>query len=96
MVLQKTDRTIVDVPTSHTTNTYEEEEDDEDMNGGDSAPRELKIVEQLGTFDSFTVWAHESTPSDTEDPYLKAASEWIRLSHAVGPPVLFDCINRLL
>lgn len=50
---------------------------------GASAPRELKVLEQLGTFEAITVWRHEAAPEDTEDQYLKAISEWIRFAAAI-------------
>ncbi|KAF2226730.1 ribonuclease H2, subunit C [Elsinoe ampelina] len=74
-VLHKTDRTIVEAsqPTDR----------DEDMSEQEEAPQQLKVVEQVGSFDAITVWDHEALPESAQNPYLKGVEEWIKLSQAI-------------
>ncbi|KAF2157320.1 ribonuclease H1 small subunit [Myriangium duriaei CBS 260.36] len=86
VVIQKTDRTIMDAPATNGLRQHdmdEEEEDEDDVANNVTAPRELKIVEQTGTFDAITVWGHESFPTNTADPYLKGVQEWVDFASAI-------------
>ncbi|KAF4555461.1 Ribonuclease H2 non-catalytic subunit-like protein [Elsinoe fawcettii] len=74
-VLQKTDRTIVEAPP--------QQDHDDDVSDDEEPPKQLKVIEQVGTFDSITVWEHEAVPESGRDPYLKGVEEWIKLSQAI-------------
>lgn len=71
------------MPVQQPNQQYGDDEDDDDMAIDQAAPRELKIVEQLGTFDAITTWKHENVPLDSEDPYIKGIQEWITFANAV-------------
>ncbi|KAF1348037.1 putative ribonuclease H2 subunit C [Delphinella strobiligena] len=62
----------------------EEDDEDEEDEEDDEAPTEVKLLNQVATFDRFTVWAHESLPVDAEDSHIKSMQEWIVLSQAVS------------
>lgn len=59
-------------------------EEDDEGEEDDEAPTEVKLLNQVATFDRFTVWAHESLPVDAEDPHIKSMQEWIVFSEAVS------------
>lgn len=55
-----------------------EEEDDDD-----EAMEDVKIAEEVASFDEITVWGHEAVPTDAENAYSKGIEEWMRLAHSV-------------
>ena len=44
---------------------------------------EVLISNELASFDELVVWAHDTLPEDKNDPYIKAAEEWIRFAKQV-------------
>ncbi|KAF2103385.1 ribonuclease H1 small subunit [Rhizodiscina lignyota] len=64
----------------------------EDANGDDDEGEEdtlvdVKVVEDIGTFEHITVWGHDAVPGEEEDPYARGIKEWIGLAEAIhGSP----------
>jgi len=40
-------------------------------------------MQEAASFDKLTVWGHEATPSDSEDPILKGVQEWMQFAKSV-------------
>ena len=47
---------------------------------GETEP--IKILEDIGSFDSIVVWDHEKMP-EKNDPFIKAVEEWIGFAEAM-------------
>ncbi|KAF2772779.1 ribonuclease H1 small subunit [Teratosphaeria nubilosa] len=60
----------------------EDEEDEFAMREDGKEEEEVKLMEQMGTFDEAVVWGHENVPED-EDEYVKGIDEWIAFSQAM-------------
>jgi len=80
VMIQKTDKTLPKAPEP------QPEEIDQDMSADEDAdvPEDVKIMQEIASFDNITVWGHESLPSDTEDVYVKGVDEWVKLAQAVS------------
>ncbi|PNS18661.1 hypothetical protein CAC42_5200 [Sphaceloma murrayae] len=78
VVLQKTDRVVVDMP------QHPDQDDDDDLSEQESPPEQIKVIEQIGTFENITVWDHENTPESGQNPYLKGVEEWLKMAGAVS------------
>ena len=63
---------------SEKNNSSNDNEEDED-----EKPAEVKLAEEVGSFDEITIWSHESMPLETDDPYLKGVQEWMDFAKAV-------------
>lgn len=59
-------------------------EEDEEVEEDDALATEVKLLYQAASFDRFTVWGHESKPTDIEDSHIKGMQEWIQLAQAVS------------
>ena len=57
-----------------------------DSDGDDADESEetepIKILEEIGSFDSIVVWDHEKMP-EKDDPFIKAVEEWIGFAEAM-------------
>ena len=78
-VLNITDKVALQI-NSEKNNSSNDNEEDEDEN---EKPAEVKLAEEVGSFDEITVWSHESMPLETDDPYLKGVQEWMAFAKAV-------------
>lgn len=54
------------------------EEDEEEQH------QEIKVAEQIASFNEFVVWGHEAVAQEAEDPYARAVTEWVELASAVS------------
>ena len=80
MVLNKTDRIL-----EHSLSRYDEESAvDESQGAEDEKPEEITILDEAATFESFTVWGHESLPDEKDNPFSKGVAEWVRFAEAVS------------
>jgi ribonuclease H2 subunit C len=75
-ILQSTDKALPQT----SDNTQADEGNDEEE---EDIKVEVKIAEELASFDHVTVWGHESIPTDSEDVYIKGVEEWINFAEAV-------------
>lgn len=82
VVLQLTDETMrastceqdrLVASKSHPDDSRDEVEDEE---GDEEEDEEVKVMEQIASFDGIAVWGHELVPSDEENPYQRAIIEW--------------------
>lgn len=80
-VLEKTSEVVVPVKPSLPLSPREEEEE-EDF-GEDEPEEEVKVMQELASFDHITVWGHEVVPGDADNPYLKGIEEWMAFAKAV-------------
>lgn len=78
-VLNITDKVAPQI-NSEKNNSSNDNEDDEDE---DEKPAEVKLAEEVGSFDEITIWSHESMPLETDDPYLKGVQEWMAFAKAM-------------
>ncbi|OCL14409.1 ribonuclease H1 small subunit [Glonium stellatum] len=78
-VLNITDKAAPQPSSQEKNSPNDNEEGEED----DEKPVEVKLAEELGSFDEIMVWSHESMPSDTDDPYLKGVQEWMSFAKAM-------------
>lgn len=78
-VLQSTDKVLSQTPENTKAEGDEEEE-------GADANMEVKITEEIASFNEIIVWGHESIPADAEDAYMKGVEEWIGFAEAVCHP----------
>jgi len=82
VVIQKTDKILPEA------RTPQHQASDPDMSADEDAdaeiPEEVKVMQEIASFDNITVWGHESLPSDTEDVYVKGVDEWVKLAQAVS------------
>lgn len=58
------------------------EGDDED----EDQPAEVKVAEEVASFDEVMVWGHDVLPDESDDPYTKGVAEWIAFAEAVCLP----------
>ena len=42
------------------------------------------IMRQMGDFDHVNIWAHESTPNNSEDKITRSVNEGIKVANAIG------------
>ncbi|KAH7130389.1 ribonuclease H2, subunit C [Dendryphion nanum] len=57
---------------------------DEDPEGEDDDMKvEVKIAEQIGTFDEMMVWKHGSVVDEKADIYVRSVEEWIGFAEAM-------------
>lgn len=52
---------------------------------GDLEGEEMILVEELASFQTLTVWGHESSPRSEEGPFLKGLEEWMSFAASVSP-----------
>lgn len=77
LILQPTDEIIHLSPES----VVQQEEQGED---NETVPQlTAKVLEQTGVFESMTIWAHESLPSEDDD-HIRAIQEWISFAESVS------------
>ena len=65
---------------SEKNNSSNDNEEDEDE---DEKPAEVKLAEEVSSFDEITIWSQESMPLEADDPYLKGVQEWMAFAKAV-------------
>jgi len=70
-------RTDIILPTTKSEVAEEHEDEDEEMG------EEVKMMEDMGTFEEIVVWGHEAV-MDEGDPYVRAVEEWIGLAESVS------------
>lgn len=46
-------------------------------------PTEVRVMEQVGSFEEIVVWSHEAVP-ESEDVYVKGIEEWIGFAESVS------------
>jgi len=79
-ILNVTDKSL---PTtqSQPTQTPVEQQDIEDQDDEEEEmevdPEEIKIAEQIGSFDSIVVWEHGGKVDEEKDGYVRGVREWI-------------------
>lgn len=84
VVLQLTDETIPSsageqdclVTSKSHANDYRDDGEDEEGEEEEEEEEDLKVMEQVASFGDIAVWGHELVPSDEENPYQKAVTEW--------------------
>lgn len=54
------------------------------LQSGELDGGEMTVMEESGSFQSVTVWGHESTPKTGEDPYIRGIKEWMSFAAAVS------------
>ncbi|KAF2395654.1 hypothetical protein EJ06DRAFT_525275 [Trichodelitschia bisporula] len=75
IVVEETDKTLPQEHQSH----EDDEEDDED-----STPlSETHILEEVGKFDSVTMWGHEGAPDPNSDGITRAMTEWVHFAATI-------------
>ncbi|KAF2838780.1 ribonuclease H1 small subunit [Patellaria atrata CBS 101060] len=57
--------------------------DMEDGENDDILRIEVKVAEQVASFDEIMVWGHEAFPDTTEDAYVKGVDEWVSFASAL-------------
>lgn len=80
-------------------NGYEKEIDvqaagSEDVGEEEDFP-EVKVLEEIGSFQEVMAWGHESQVDD-DDAFVKGIEEWIKFSQVVSCPSHCGCGWRLL
>lgn len=65
----------------------DEDEDDED--------EVVKVMEEVGEFDSFVVWGHENFV-DGEDTFIRGVEEWIGFAEAVRRCQILEEVKSVL
>jgi len=45
---------------------------------------DVKITEEIATFEEIMVWGHDRSPDLQEDPYAKGIQEWMAFAEAVS------------
>lgn len=78
-MVEKSDRVLAQPEEKKLPYNGEEEDDDDE----EEALLEVKLLEQVASFDRFTVWDHEAVPTDSDDTYIKSMQEWLVLAEAV-------------
>lgn len=77
-MLHTTDKTL---PTSTTSSKLsqkaDEDEKDEDDQEEEKEEAEIKIIEQVGTFDEVMVWGHGGQVDVSQDAYARGLGEWV-------------------
>ena len=69
VVMSKTERVLPRLPTED-----DGEEEEKEI--------EVKVMEEVGDWDSIMVWGHEVV-MDEEDPYVRGVEEWVGFSASV-------------
>ncbi|MCJ1312576.1 hypothetical protein MMC25_006250 [Agyrium rufum] len=92
VIVRETDQTLKLGKSSRTSsdNSLEDDDDLEDNlkttveeEDDDSEEQEtVKILQELGTFDTVCVWEHEALPT-TDDVVMRNLDEWVKWSHAL-------------
>ncbi|KAL1303571.1 hypothetical protein AAFC00_006939 [Neodothiora populina] len=76
VVVEKTDRCLLQPPSSSMADADEEEEE------ADVEAPEVKIVKESASFDKITVWDHEAQPLD-DSPHIKGVQEWMAFAQSM-------------
>ncbi|KAJ9644750.1 hypothetical protein H2201_006098 [Coniosporium apollinis] len=81
VVLNTTDKLLPQTHTPHepSPGALEEDDDDEDA----EQPTEIKVAEEVASFDAVVVWGHDTLPEATDDPYAKGVEEWIAFAEVM-------------
>lgn len=88
VVLQKTDRLLA--PAQAPPQQIIDGEEDDDVEDNEPAV-EVKLMEELATFEEMMVWGHETVPEDG-DEYVRGVEDWIGMAEAVGfSPMCIIC-----
>lgn len=78
-VLPKTNGTKLGLSGMRPRGDEEEEEEDEENR---EAEEDVKILEEIGTFDEVMVWGHEQMPAG-DDVFVRGIEEWIGFAEAM-------------
>ena len=60
-----------------------------EVSGEEWEEEEVKVLEEVASFEELIVWGHEAMPED-DDTFVKGMEEWVRFAEAVS--LLFDCL----
>lgn len=90
--MEKTDRTLPPPASRSAAHDEQDEAEDED----EEAPEDVRVVQEIASFNNITVWGHESIPSSTEDPYSKGIEEWMTFAQSVRKPLMISLIWLLM
>ncbi|KAF1993300.1 ribonuclease H1 small subunit [Amniculicola lignicola CBS 123094] len=83
VVLQMTDKTLPTQSESQSQNHESNAQEDEEEGEDETEQVEVKIAEQLGSFDEVVVWGHGGTVDEGEDVYVRGVREWIGFAEAM-------------
>ena len=63
----------------------DDDDGDEDMRDDvvDELPEEVKIAEQIGTFDEVVVWGHGGTVDEGSDMFVRGLREWVGFAESM-------------
>ncbi|KAF2871725.1 ribonuclease H2, subunit C, partial [Massariosphaeria phaeospora] len=59
------------------------QEDDDEEDGEESDNVDVKIAEQIGSFDEFVVWGHGEEVDAGRDMYVRGLREWVGFAEAM-------------
>jgi len=74
-VLHTTEKTLP--TTSKPSQKADDDEKDEDDGEEEKEEAEVKIIEQVGTFDEIMVWGHGGQVDVSQDAYARGLGEWV-------------------
>ncbi|EON60841.1 hypothetical protein W97_00051 [Coniosporium apollinis CBS 100218] len=78
-VLNTTDKLLPQAQIPREPSSSAPEEDEED----DEQPAEVKVAEEVASFDEIVVWGHDVLPDGTDDPYTRGVAEWIAFAETL-------------
>lgn len=83
-MLKSTTRCLPQTPAPSFPRPLDEDEDEDDMNDdiGEERPENVKVVEQVSSFEELLVWGHDQMPA-ADDPFVKGVQEWISFAEAI-------------
>jgi ribonuclease H2 subunit C len=77
-VLHTTDKTLPTSTTSKPSQKTDKDDKDEDEQEEEKEEEaEVKIIEQVGTFDEVMLWGHGGQVDVSQDAYARGLGEWI-------------------
>lgn len=82
--MTKTDR-VIQEPASRQEEPSGTREDD-DLSVADEVGEPLDeavAMDEVATFDGFTVWGHEALPDQKDNPFVRGLAEWVKFADAV-------------
>lgn len=82
-VLNITDKLAPPPPRPTQAIPIEPADDDEDEEMQEELPEDVKIAEQIGTFDEVVVWGHGGTVDEGSDMFVRSVREWVGFAESM-------------
>jgi ribonuclease H2 subunit C len=82
-VLDITDKLAPQPPRPTQDIPIEPTDGDEDEEMQEEMPEEVKIAEQIGTFDEVVVWGHGGMVDEGSDMFVRSVREWVGFAESM-------------